>query len=108
MILTESFTGNLVSASVSEERTFQYDVVIRGVEIVASTGITETITIIHKTSDGTEFIKEVKVLSSETDFAYHPLGDIYVKRGDYVKVTITNANTTGTVIGLITVQAVQG
>ena len=102
-VLTEEFSQNLVSAAIDQELTFVYDVKVMTVEFHATASITEEVQIIHKTASGTEYLRDTKQMSSDTDFFFAPVGDIIIKKGDSLKITATNANTTGTLNVLATV-----
>ncbi len=102
-IYRETFTTDLSSASVSETRGFNEDVTLAEVMVHASENITETIKVLFDSTNGSNYDTELDStdLSAADDYVFRPTGRCIFKKGDAVKVTITNANTTGIVYGTI-------
>lgn len=100
--IKETFTQDLTSGSLTFEYESTYDMQLKQITIKASTNITETIdvTIVQKEGTSFDILIDSSTLNSESNYV---LVDkkVYLKRGDKLRVTCTNANTTSTISGTL-------
>jgi hypothetical protein len=97
--LRGSFTQNLALGALDQSISWNYDVLLDCILIHASTDITESLSIIFDSVEGSDFdtVLDSKSFSANSDYVYRPAREQLFKRGDILKITLTNANTTGMV-----------
>jgi len=102
-IQEQKFSQSLVSAALSFSTGFGEAGNIKAIYFSASTNITETITITRVSANGTnyDFLLKTINLIGEKYASYYPDGQLFIGKGDSIKVQCTKANSTGTIYGLI-------
>jgi len=101
-----TFSQDLTAAALSYTTTLTRKFRLKNIEFHASVVITETITITRDSVNGAAYdtILRKKSLVGEQNYNYDPEKEIVFQAGDKIKITCTNANTTGTLYGTIKVQ----
>lgn len=99
----KTFSQNLASGALSYTSNYGRRFKLESVCLHASVAITETVTVTLDSVNGSNYdVVLAKVnLSAEQDFVFRPQGELNLQLGDEIKVQCTNANTTGTVYGII-------
>lgn len=107
-IYKENFSQDLTQGALSVSRGFNEDVLLSEVLIHASTNITETVKVIYNSALGANYTTELDStnLTANDEYVFRPTGRCIFKKGDGVKVTVTSANTTGTVYGTIIAESI--
>ncbi len=103
-IFVKRGTADLSSAALSLEFTADKPGFFLGAFMRASVQITETVTVVHISEEGsTSYDTLIKTTSLTTDqnFKYIEVAPIPLVKGDKIKLTCTKANTTGIVFGRI-------
>lgn len=103
-------TSNLASAALDKTCDFQQkegdeygqfpaEVKLSQVLINASTAITEDITVTFDSANGANYdvVLDETSLSSNSEYVFRPSGDVVLRKGDKIRVQVTNGNTTGVV-----------
>ena len=98
-----TFSQDLTAAALSYTTSINRKVKIEQVTLQASEAITETITITLDSVNGANYdvILRKRSLSAEQSFVYRPEGELNLQKGDKLKIECTDANSTGTVYGIL-------
>ena len=97
------FSQDLSAAALSFTTTIGRAFRLTEITLSASENITETITITRDSAKGSAYdvILRKRGLSAEKNFVFRPDGDADFQAGDELKVQCTDANSLGTVSGLV-------
>jgi len=97
--LRATTSQNLASAALSYTTSFGCNFRLCQVLLKASTNITETITVVFDSKEGSNYdvVLDSTSLTAAQNYVFRPTGQCIFMDGDEVKVTCTNANLTGTV-----------
>lgn len=99
----DTFSQDLSTAALSHTLTLTKPAKLQKITFHASVNITETITITLDSIKGAAYdtILRKVTLVGKQDYTYTPEGENDFQTGDIIKVECTNANTTGTLSGII-------
>ncbi len=100
-------TQDLSSGALSQTTSEAADFKLIGIQIHASTSITETVTISIDNAAGANYDTVIasKAFTAETDWFYQPDVELIIKSGNEITLACTNANTTGIVYATIMVES---
>lgn len=95
----KTITQNLALGAVDQTIQWNYDVGLDCVLVHSSTDITEELNLIFDSSDGSTYdtVLDNKQFSANSDYVFRPAREQLFKKGDGLRITLTNANTTGVV-----------
>lgn len=103
MYAIQRTSQNLVSAALSYEWTLERDMDLLQVLLHASANITETVQITHVDGSSSNYntVLDTTNITAGANYSFRPTGRCAFKKGDKIKITCTNANTTGIVYAKI-------
>lgn len=104
--LDKTFSQDLSSGALSYTTSYGRAFKLQQILFHASVGITETITITLDSAKGSDYdtILKVITLSAGQNASYDANKDL--QAGDEIKIQCTNANTTGTIFGVVKSQEI--
>lgn len=99
----DTFSQDLTAGALSHSLTFTKPTKLQKITFHASVPITEIITITLDSAKGPTYdtILRRVTLVGKQDYTYTPEGENDYQVGDIIKVECTQANTTGTISGII-------
>lgn len=104
--IERTFTQALSSGALFQEYEFLEQSRIIAVYMNFSVSITETVVITRVPIAGAEYSVRLnrKVLDDTTDYIFHPEWDVILIKGDIIRIECTNANSTGTIYGILHIE----
>jgi len=99
----KTFSQDLSAGALSYTTDFGRSVKLESISIRASVAITETITITIDSANGANYDTVLNSVDfvGEQDHVWRPQGEMNLRAGDEIRIQVTNANTTGTVRGIV-------